>query len=127
MNWFRRPKGKYGAKRVDHAGMSFASKLESRVYDVLKLRERAGEIDFIQSQQTVRLYAGIGYRVDFVIRDKKSEQLVWVEAKGFETPEWKLKLKLWKEGGPGPLEIWRAGRSGEPYLDETIIPKGPRP
>lgn len=111
---------KYRNKKVQHEGHSFASKLEAAVYQVLKLRQKAGEIDIIKHQDYVYLsQARIPYIVDFKIFDWKLGDFSWVEAKGFETPEWRIKKRLWSYYGPGPLEIYR-GSEKKPFLDEVL-------
>jgi len=113
-----RIRGKFGAKRTEVHGRSFASKLEAAVYMILLLREKAGEISDIECQVQVALSAaGIIYKPDF--RFETPAGPVFAEAKGFDTPEWRLKLRLWKAYGPAPLEIWR-GSATKPVLTETV-------
>jgi hypothetical protein len=115
-------RGKYGAKRVTHAGYSFASKLEAAVFDILKQRELAGEIRNTQCQAHVKLTdAAIVYIPDFKFEIVATGAIQFCEAKGLPTPEWKLKLRLWRHYGPGPLEIWM-GSHTRPRLTETVIP-----
>lgn len=115
---------KYRAKRVNYDGQNFASKLEASVYQLLKLREKAGEIEILASQETVYLTAArIAYKPDFTIRDKVTDLLVYVEAKGLSTPVWAIKKRLWEHYGAANLEIWK-GKYNRPYLDEVIVPKG---
>lgn len=122
--WRRYPKSKYGATRVQASGYSFASKLEAAVHQILLLRERAGEIQILGVQKQVRLTeAGIIYKPDFEFVNLETGIHYYCEAKGFETPEWKLKLKLYRFYGPRPLEIWQ-GSAISPKLVETVIPKG---
>lgn len=115
LRYFR---NKFGAKRVD----GFPSKLEAAVYQLLKLRERAGEISDIKRQQTVVLQEGsrdvrITWRVDFSFIERN--ELVYAEAKGIENADYKLKLKLWRANPPAPLEIWK-GHHMRPKLVERI-------
>lgn len=125
MRWPRgRTRNKYGAKPSD----GFPSKLEAAVYHLLKLRERAGEIDDIKRQQTVVLQEGsrderITYRVDFSYYCKKNQTTVWVEAKGVATDVWKMKVKLWRIHGPGRLEIY-GGHHLRPSLKQVVEAKG---
>jgi hypothetical protein len=113
----------YGAKRVEHAGRSFASKLEAAVFDLLCLREKAGEIRDIKCQVRVKLSAAdIVYIADFGFENVASGRPAFSEAKGFETDIWRIKRRLWIHYGPGILEIWR-GSYRKPYLDETIVPQ----
>lgn len=124
-SWPRnRTRNKYGAKSCN----GFPSKLEAAVYHLLKLRERAGEIDDIKRQQTVVLQDGardqrITYRVDFSYYCKATQQTIWVEAKGVATDVWKMKVKLWKVHGPGRLEIY-GGHHLRPSLKQVVEAKG---
>jgi hypothetical protein len=115
---------KYGARRVKTLGQSFDSRLEAAVYNQLCFRERAGEIRDIERQVTLELtpYPGlIRVRIDFCFFDIAREVRVAVEAKGFDKPEWLLKLKLWRLFGPYELELWK-GTHARPVLAEIIAP-----
>lgn len=126
MNWYRRKKGataKLGNEPTTLDGYSFASKLEAAVYQLLKLRMKAGEIRTIQVQDHIYLtLARIGYVPDFKCT-LSDGSFLWVEAKGYPNDRWPMKKKLWKFYGPGPLEIWQ-GTYRSPQLVETIVPKG---
>lgn len=112
---------KFGNEKASLDGHSFGSKLEAAVYQLLKLRQRAYEIESIQVQDHVYLTdARIGYVVDFKCKKIDGTEL-WVEAKGFPNDRWPMKKKLWKYYGPGPLEIWQ-GTHNRPKLTEIIIP-----
>lgn len=114
---------KFGATRAEADGRSFASKLERAVYELLKLRKQAGEIIEIKCQVQVSLTkAGIIYRPDFQCFTADGGHF-YCESKGFETPEWRIKRRLWTVYGPGRLEIWM-GSHTKPRLVETIEPKG---
>ena len=111
---------KYRAKPTN----GFPSKLESAVHDVLLIRQNAGEIKDIRRQQTVVLQPGtrhtrITWRVDFSYTDIKTSETVYVEAKGIEANDYKLKLKLWRANPPGRLEIWK-GDYRRPKLVEVV-------
>ena len=112
---------KYGAK----SGDGFGSKLESAVHGILQLRERNGEISNIQRQQTVVLQDGardvrITWRVDFSFTDTATGTTIYCEAKGFETSDYKLKLKMWRKLKPHTLEIYK-GSYTRPVLVEKIL------
>jgi hypothetical protein len=110
--------------RVELDGRSFASKLEASVYCLLKQEVALGAIRNLECQVEVRLTnASIIYKPDFRFVDVVTGESIYAEAKGFETPEWRLKLKLWKFYGPGPLKIYR-GSAAYPKLMETVIPRG---
>lgn len=117
-------RSKYGNKKSkDAKGNSFGSQLERAVYNFLFLLERAGEISDLKCQDRVKLTdAEIVYIPDFSYIDQKKNERIFVEAKGFETPEWKLKLRLWRIYGPGKLEIYK-GSVNSFKLHEVIIPQ----
>lgn len=122
MNWGNRlkTKNKFGS----HSADGFGSKLEAAVFSLLKTREALGEIRDIKRQQRVILQDGpravqISWRLDFSYVNGKTEELVFVEAKGFETVDYKLKLKMWRFRKPHSLEIWK-GDFRKPFLAEFI-------
>lgn len=101
-------KNKYRAKPTN----GFPSKLESAVYDYLKRRELLNEIMDIKRQQQVVLQDGardvrITWRLDFSFVDCKTSEVIYAEAKGIETNDYKLKLKIWRKLRPATLEIYK--------------------
>lgn len=112
-------------KKTEYAGYSFASKLEANTFALLKLRERAREIRDIQVQDTIYLTnAQIKYIPDFKWFEIADNDFAWGESKGIETPEWRIKRRLWGSYGPGKLHIWMAKPwSSTPVLKEIIVPK----
>lgn len=107
---------KFGNQKVrsslaspSHAGRSFGSQLEAGLFDWLKASEQAGEIRDIQQQVHVYLTeARILYIPDFSAFDTSLGETVYLEAKGFETPEWRIKRRLWLAGyGPGVLRVFK--------------------
>ena len=121
MSWGNQRYQKYGArKKVDHAGRSFASKLEAAVYDHLVV---FGYKDIKQQAKVYLTEARILYLPDFKAVDGRTGEVVWVEAKGFETPVWRIKRKLWMAGyGPGKLLVF-GGSYASPFLREEINPR----
>jgi hypothetical protein len=115
---------KYKAQRIKtRDGHSFASKLEGSLYEQLLLRVKAGELKNLKCQVQVRLTdAAIILKPDFSAEDAKTGQTIYIEAKGYETPEWRIKVRLWEYYGPGPLEIWK-GSHKYPKYDKTVFPK----
>lgn len=107
-------------------GLTFPSKLEKAVYELLKLREKAKELTVIRLQDKLPFYVNTikicEYWPDFKCLDLVTKEIFWVEAKGVVTDAFRFKRKLWQAIGPGKLEIWK-GSWQRPYLDETIIPK----
>jgi hypothetical protein len=97
---------KYRAKSVVVDGMRFASLKEAQRWAELCLMQRAGEIQNLTRQVPIPLIGANGpiltdkgktrtYVADFVYRDRR---LAWAEviedAKGFRTPEYKLKRAI---------------------------------
>ena len=123
--WKSNSNRKYGGKKIKRAGMRFDSKLETALWDQLKLREIAGEISELKHHPgTVFLSeARIQYRPDFMFREKYKDWYSYAEAKGFANDKWPIKKKLWKHYGPGILYIY-GGSYNRLVLTETIIPKG---
>ncbi len=118
----RRSRSKLRNQFVSYDGHRFASKLEAAVYLHLKNRALHGEIELLKTQVRVKLTeANIVYIPDFMCRDLKTNEIFFVEAKGFQTPDWKIKKKLWAHYGPAPLEIWH-GNYMRPTLSETLRP-----
>jgi hypothetical protein len=124
MMWRRKKGEKYGRKKVEHHGYRFDSQLERALFDQLKLRERAGEIKDLQAQDTVYLTdARIMMKPDFAYTDCATGAREWAEAKGFETTDYRIKRRLWKFYGPGPLHVY-GGSASRLVFKETILPKG---
>ena len=84
---------KYNAKACYVDDKRFASQKEARYYGALKVRKLMGEIQDFECQVSFPLVAGIHYRGDFLITEK-DESLTCVDVKGFKTPVYKLKKKL---------------------------------
>lgn len=128
MSWGNRfdRKNKYGGsqrKKHEHKGLKFDSKLEAALFDLLSLRESAGEIHSLTHQPgTVFLSkARIQFRPDFRFVNCKTGKTEYAESKGFPNDRWPTKKKLWKHYGPGPLYIYR-GTAARLRLDETVTP-----
>ena len=114
---------KYGARRTELSGRSFASKGEADCYLYLKALETAKEIHSLECQVTVRL--GPNQRrwvLDFKYFDVKRGETVWADYKGYEPDRWKHLLDLWVLEGPGPLIVYK-GRGLRMMVAETVIPK----
>lgn len=120
-------------KYRNHRVGNFASKLEASVHQQLQLREKAGELRIIQTQEPVTICGKEGhgcsskcriqYLADFTCEFVANGERFHVEAKGMETDTWRLKRRLWFHYGPGVLEIWK-GSWQRPVLAETIVPRG---
>lgn len=115
---FRRHK--YGAKKTSLAGRSFPSRLEAQTFQLLDLRQTAGEIKDLKHQDNVYLTeARILYKPDFRWVNCQTGETEWGEAKGMPTPVFAIKKRLWKVYGPGKLYIWNTPTT----VSEIIIPK----
>ncbi len=112
-------KANYGAVKTN----GFASKMESAGYDMLRLRELAGDITSIKCQQAVTLAQGNGLKIKWKIDfSYVIKQLEYCEIKGFENQSYRLKLKLYKMNPPAPLEIFK-GSARKLFLAERIEKK----
>lgn len=93
---------KYRAIRTEVDGIKFASKKEASYYQQLMLLQKAGQIRALVLQKSWPLKVNdeliCVYRSDFDFDELRNGQ--WVEvtadAKGFKTPEYKIKKKLMK-------------------------------
>ncbi len=119
---------KYHAKPVREGGRFYASTAERDYHDELKLREQAGDVRNIVVQPPVSLVASITYRPDYKFDERglrpDAWRTIWVDVKGVMTREFLLKLKLWREFGPGPLRIvQRKGRRAQFMTTREVYPK----
>lgn len=112
-------KMKFNNKKVQYENTSFSSKLEASLYKHLKASEEMGLLSDLKTQDNVHLTkANILYIPDFSFIEEGRR--VYAEAKGFETPTWRIKRRLWKWYGPGQLRIYKAASYGNIILAEVI-------
>lgn len=97
-------KNKFNAKKTEFMGIKFDSKWEAERYGQLVAMERAGIVRNLERQVRYNILVNeqkiCQYVADFVYEDlgfnkDKCEKIV-EDAKGVETPEFKLKKKLMK-------------------------------
>jgi len=114
---------KYNRKRVRSAdGYWYDSIAEKDYAQVLLALEKSGEISDIRRQEMVKLSAAnIGYKPDFSYTE--DGRRIYVDVKGFETPEFRLKARLWRVYGPGPLRIVKRGKGDNFITVKEIMPK----
>lgn len=120
---------KYKNEKVERAGRWFDSKAEAALYDRLALEERGGRISDLKCQPGT-IFLGPGraqYRPDFSFIDGETKELCWAEFKGFKTPAWRLKLKLWRTVGPGRLDVYEGSAAYMKLVETVIPPKGACP
>ena len=93
-------KNKYGAKKVEVDGSIFDSYGEARYWQILRLRERAGEIYGLERQKRYDIIVNgqkIGfYKADFAFYDKREERFRVQDFKGVVTREFNRTKKLIK-------------------------------
>jgi predicted nuclease of restriction endonuclease-like RecB superfamily len=113
--------GKFGNKRSQCSlGHSHRSKLESAVCAEYQQRARIDNLVLTCESHVYLTDAHILYIPDFKLRAIDGTEF-YGESKGFETPEWRIKKRLWEHYGPAPLEIWKGSHSN-PKLVEVITP-----
>lgn len=100
----RSSRSKYGSKKVTVGGVTFDSQREYRRFCELSLLERAGKITNLQRQVKYVLIPSqkdekgkviereCSYIADFVYVE--NGKLVVEDAKGYKTPEYRLKRKM---------------------------------
>lgn len=124
-----KPKNKYNARSTIVDGLHFPSKLEAAVWCQLKLQY--GSLA-VWRYPSVKLPGGVMWKIDFEVIPfggpviggplPQHDKAEYHEAKGVETADYKVKLKLYKEFGDRPLHIWK-GSAAKPFISETVIPK----
>lgn len=91
---------KYRNRKTVVDGITFDSAIEARRYSVLKMLSMAGDISDLRLQPSYNLEAHgakiCAYRADFEYRDCITGEAITEDVKGFETPEFKLKRKLFE-------------------------------
>jgi len=112
---------KYHAKGGTKGGEHVDSKDEGRWWDVLIMREKAGEISDLQRQVTVDLCGLAKTKVDFSYVEDGAR--IWHEFKGFGTPRWRVILSIWRQVGPGLLRVTYRRRGGVDWPTDEYIPK----
>jgi hypothetical protein len=95
---------KYNARRTLYNGVWYDSKLEAKLAADIELLIISGMAKGVERQKAFTLH-GLNrgsictHYVDFLIEFKDGHYEVW-EAKGYPTPEWKLKKKLFEDNYP---------------------------
>lgn len=111
---------KYGARKTEYDGKVFASKLEASCYIELRLSERSGEIKDLQWQVPMPLVVNgvtiCKYIADFTFQRKTTiskYEYVVRDAKGYITPEFRIKWKLAQALYPAfSWELWPLKKKG---------------
>tara|TARA_R100001443_G_scaffold3258_1_gene10339 strand:+ start:5115 stop:5519 length:405 start_codon:yes stop_codon:yes gene_type:complete len=116
-------KNKYGAKKAGSLlfeGRMFDSKAERDRAEQLKVMERDGDIQELELQpQTSLSKAEIGYKPDFAYTENGVR--IYEDVKGVETEGFRIKARLWKKYGYGPLRITKRKGIKSPFtISKTI-------
>jgi hypothetical protein len=99
--WVIWPKqeGKCNARKATYNRHTYHSGREAEYAQELDWRVKAGELREWRRQVPIELCVGgkliCTYTIDFVEIDRDGKE-TWTEVKGFETPEWRLKWKLFE-------------------------------
>lgn len=98
------PGHKFRAKPQVLDGYRFPSKKEGKYYLELKNRVKSGEVVFFLMQVPLQIQHDMKYIVDFV--EFRSDGTVhFIDVKGYETKEFKLKKKLVEQKYPIEVEV----------------------
>ena len=86
------------AKKTEYNGYKYDSKLEAGYAQELDLRKKAGDILDWERQVILNLevngYLVCTYKIDFIVYHEGETE--YVECKGYPTPQWRLKWKLFE-------------------------------
>jgi len=97
--YVQRRGSKFKNQTTLYNGHSYHSIKEANYARELDLRIRAGELKSWRRQVPIELRVNgqkiCVYTIDFVETDKNDNEM-WTEVKGFRTPEWMLKWKLFE-------------------------------
>jgi len=113
---------KYKAVALVVEGIRFASKLEARRYEELRLMERLGGIEQLRIHphydlEVNRVKIGRGYTADFAYYDCDLGRTVVEDVKGISPRDWPLRRDLMLALHGIRVELWpprkRKGRGGE--------------
>lgn len=89
----RQKRRKYGNQITVVDGIRFDSKREARYYESLKHRRTAGEVAFFLRQVPIHLPGGTKLVVDFVVFYTDGRPAEFIDAKGRETKEFRIKKR----------------------------------
>lgn len=97
MYWQKKRFNKFSNKRTEYNGVYFDSIKEADYAQELDLRIKAKDLKEWKRQVPIDLIVNgekiCTYKIDFVEIDHRGNEM-YTEIKGFETPEWRLKWKL---------------------------------
>ncbi len=113
-------KSKYRNKKTVVDGVKFDSIAESEYYLILKHQELLGTTKLIELQPKIYLTrAKILYKPDFYVQNLETGDCFYIDVKGFSTPVFNIKARLWKAYASLPLHIIK--KVGRNFKTEKII------
>lgn len=119
---------KYGAKKVTIDGITFDSKAEGRYYEHLLKLKKTGAVEDFEMQkaftlldrfahpQTGRIVRAITYKADFEVLYADGRIEV-VDIKGFLTPEFKIKAKMFMFRYQIPLVLLKWSAASKKFVE----------
>ena len=115
---------KYSNKKTVRHGIKFDSKMEAEYYNILLLRQQAGQISELTLQpefellpafkRNGRTIRGVKYKGDFMYREDR--KTVVVDVKGVETKDFRIKSKLFLAKNPD-IELILVTKDGARWLE----------
>jgi hypothetical protein len=112
---------KYNATPTTVGSEGFPSRLEARTWEKLLWYQRMGLIKNLKRYPPqIEYYVKHRATLDFAFENEVGE-LVYADAKGFETKEWRELVKWWKKQGPADLQVYKGHGDGV-ELFETVSP-----
>jgi predicted nuclease of restriction endonuclease-like RecB superfamily len=116
-------KSKYKNVKIKIDGIQFDSKDEAEFYLMIKRFEHKGDTKLISVHPSVYMTAArILYKPDFLIEENGRK--VYIDVKGFVTPEFALKLRLWRYYGAGTLRVVQRNKLEFQKIDEVTTVVG---
>ena len=119
---------KYGAKKVTIDGITFDSKAEGRYFEHLQKLKKSGLVEEFPMQkaftlldrfahpQTGRIVRAITYKADFEVIYADGHIEV-VDIKGFLTPEFKIKAKMFMFRYQIPLVLLKWSAASKKFVE----------
>ena len=121
-------KNKYNAKKVEVDGIVFSSKAESFYYEHLQKLKKTGVVEDFEMQkvftlldrfahpQTGRIVRAVTYRADFEVYYTDGRVEV-VDIKGFMTPEFRIKAKMFMFRYQVPLVLLKWSAASKKFVE----------
>ena len=119
---------KYGAKKVTIDGITFDSKAEGRYYEHLQKLKKTGVVEDFEMQKvftlldrfahprTGRIVRAVTYRADFEVYYTDGRVEV-VDIKGFMTPEFRIKAKMFMFRYQVPLVLLKWSTASKKFVE----------